>query len=103
MGYADIGDGLILIQEKSRGRDRQRIYYDILCAVLDQENQGDAKITRVQNAVNLPSDRFRDHLERMIRLGLVKRGNSLNSTAKGRQFVSEYKKILHILKRFGLD
>jgi len=89
--------------KKVRGRDRERIFYDILCAILIQESNGIARITRVQNAVNLPWDRFRNHLETMAELGLVKRSDSLKSTAKGREFVSEYKKVIRVLKRFGLD
>jgi predicted transcriptional regulator len=88
---------------RGRGRDKERIYYDILCSILDQESRGMARITRVQNSVNIPWDRFRDHLKSMVQLGLVKHGNSLSTTAKGREFVSEYKKVLHFLKRFGLE
>jgi predicted transcriptional regulator len=85
-----------------RGRERQRIFYDILCSILSQESRGTAKITRVQNEVNLPSDRLRNHLREMGDLGLVKYDSRLASTRKGRNFVSEYKKVLGVLKRFGL-
>ena len=68
------------------------------------ETSGDAaRITRVQNDVNLPSDRFRTHLDEMEKLGLIERGEGLTSTEKGRSFVSEYERIAEVLRRFGLD
>jgi predicted transcriptional regulator len=68
-----------------------------------EKSAGVAKITRVQNEVNLPSDRLRVHLEDMKALGLVEHGDSLACTVKGRSFVSEYEKVAEVLKRFGLD
>lgn len=61
------------------------------------------RITRVQNEVNLPSDRLRAHLEDMKTLELVEYGDRLASTEKGRTFVSEYEKVADVLKKFGLD
>jgi predicted transcriptional regulator len=61
------------------------------------------RITRVQNEVNLPSDRLRAHLEDMKTLELIEYGDHLASTEKGRTFVSEYQKVADILKKFGLD
>jgi predicted transcriptional regulator len=39
----------------------------------------------------------------MKALGLVKYGETLGCTEKGRNFVSEYEKVAEVLKRFGLD
>jgi len=91
-------------QKRSRPRYRPKIFYDILYSIIKQEASGDiARITRVQNEVNLPSDRFRTHLEDMEALGLIKHGEGLTSTEKGRAFVSEYEKVAEVLRRFGLD
>ena len=91
-------------QKRSRPRYRPKIFYDILCSIVKQEASGDiARITRVQNEVNLPSDRFRAHLEDMEELGLIKHGEGLTSTERGRAFVSEYEKVAEVLRRFGLD
>ncbi len=85
---------------KVRKRDRARIYCDILNSIIGQEGRdGVAKITRVQNEVNLPSDRVRIHLEELRQLGLI---DQLNSTEKGREFVSEYAAYERFLRRFGL-
>jgi predicted transcriptional regulator len=87
---------------KLRRRERTKIYYDILCSIIEQESETRAKITRVQNDVNLPSDRLRTHLREMSSLGLVDYGETLVSTEKGRAFVDEFKKVVEILRQFGL-
>ena len=91
-------------QQRSRPRYRPKIFYDILCSIVKQEASGGiAKITRVQNEVNLPSARFRAHLEDVEALGLVEHGEVLTSAEKGRDFVNEYEKVAEVLRRFGLD
>jgi predicted transcriptional regulator len=91
-------------QKRPRPRYRPEIFYDILCSIIKQEaSVRIAGITRVQNEVNLPSDRFRAHLEDMETLGLIEYGEGLTSTEKGRDFVSEYEKVAEVLRRFGLD
>lgn len=85
-----------------RRRERTKIFYDILCSIIQQESETGAKITRVQNDVNLPSDRLRAHLREMDSLGLVDYGESLASTEKGRAFAAEFKKVVDILHQFGL-
>src|SRR3990170_4267484 len=85
-----------------RRRERSRIFYDILQSIINQETEDVARITRVQNDVNLPSDRLREHLKEMNMLGLVKYGETLASTGKGRAFATEYGRIVSILQQFGL-
>lgn len=87
---------------KVHRRERAKIFYDILCSITKQESSGVAKITRVQNDVNLPSDRLRLHLREMNSLGLVGYGEKLVSTEKGRTFMLEYEKVVKILRQFGL-
>lgn len=89
---------------KGRRRERAKIFYDILSSIVRLEaDEGVAKITRVQNDVNLPSDRLRSHLKEMSSLGLVAYGAVLASTDKGKAFVSEYKRVVEILQQFGLS
>jgi hypothetical protein len=38
----------------------------------------------------------------MSELGLVEYGESLSSTEKGRAFVDEFKRVVEILRQFGL-
>jgi predicted transcriptional regulator len=93
------------VEKKSgrvRRRERAQIFYDILSSIIKQESAGGAKITRVQNDVNLPSDRLRLHLKEMSSLGLVEYGDTLASTEKGKAFLSEYEKVARILQQFGL-
>ena len=87
---------------KLRRRERAKIFYDILCSIIEQESETRAKITRVQNDVNLPSDRLRMHLREMNLLGLVDYGESLASTEKGRAFVAEFRRVVEVLQQFGL-
>jgi predicted transcriptional regulator len=90
--------------KRLRPRYRPKIFYDILCSIIGLEASGGiARITWVQNQVNLPSDRLRAHLEDMETLGLVEHGEGLTSTEKGRDFVNEYEKVAEVLRRFGLD
>ena len=87
---------------ETRRRNRERIYYDILCSVIGQEKKGYTRITRIQNETNLPSDRLRRHIHEMEELKLLKHDSALHSTPKGRAFASQYRRILEILKQFGL-
>ena len=87
---------------KEPRRERTRIFYDILNSIVNQEASGVAKITRVQNDVNLPSDRLRVRLKEMNALGLVEYEARLASTQKGRAFMVEYQKVVSILQQFGL-
>ena len=87
---------------KLHRRERARIFYDILSTIMELELEGAAKITRLQNDVNLPSDRLRVYLREMTGLGLVEYGETLRSTEKGRAFAREYKKVVDILQQFGL-
>ena len=90
-------------EERIRKRERARIFYDVLNAIVSQENMdGAARITPVQNEVNLPSDRLRIHLREMSRLRLIDYGKTLSSTKKGRHFLVEYRRIIATLEQFGL-
>ena len=88
--------------KKFRRRERSKIFFDILCSIIEEESEGRAKITRVQNDVNLPSDRLRLHLREMNSLGLVDYGETLASTEKGRAFLAEFRKVVEVLREFGL-
>ena len=89
---------------KARKRDKPHIFHDILASIIEQEREQDgvARITRVQNEVNLPSDRLRVHVKEMSDLGLIQYDKTLASTEKGRRFMVEYEKIVNTLQQFGL-
>ena len=89
---------------KAHKRDKPRIFHDILTSIIEQERErnGEARITRVQNEVNLPSDRLRVHVKEMSDLGLIQYGKTLASTEKGRAFVGEFRKVVEVLRQFGL-
>ena len=89
---------------RARKRDKPHIFHDILASIIEQEREEDgvARITRIQDEVNLPSDRLRIHVREMSDLGLIQYGKTLASTEKGRQFMAEYQKIVNTLQQFGL-
>ncbi|MGD0175554.1 MAG: winged helix-turn-helix domain-containing protein [Candidatus Bathyarchaeia archaeon] len=89
---------------RARKRDKPRIFHDILASIIEQERERDgaARITRIQDEVNLPSDRLRIHVREMSDLGLIQYGKTLTSTEKGRRFMAEYQKIVNTLQQFGL-
>jgi predicted transcriptional regulator len=91
-------------ERRARKRERARIFYDILTSIIRQETgEGRvARITRVQNEVNLPSDRLRDHLRQMHELGLIHYDKTLTSTEKGQRYLVEYRRIVATLEQFGL-
>ncbi len=83
-------------------RTRPLIYYDILLAIRDLRiRRGDAKITPVQNLVNIPSKRFRQFLHDMEKVGLL-RLDSLDLTTSGNHFLEEFTHFLSFLEKFGL-
>jgi predicted transcriptional regulator len=91
------------VRKRVRKREKSRIFYDILTSIIGQETRvGTARITRIQNEVNLPSDRLRIHIREMSELGFIDYGKTLSSTKKGRQFLVEYRRILATLGQFGL-
>jgi predicted transcriptional regulator len=85
-------------------RHRARLWYEILRSIMDEERtEFAAKITRVQNHVGLPSDRYRAHLLEMKDRGLIRYLDCLNSTEEGRTFVIEYEKLLRTLAQFNIE
>jgi predicted transcriptional regulator len=85
-------------------RHRARLWYEILNSIMSEEKtEVAAKITRVQNRVGLPSDRFRVHLQEMEEQGLIHHTNCLTSTEEGRNFAIEYEKLLRLLSKFKVD
>ena len=90
--------------KRAAQRDKVRLWYDILMAIIEEEKNGpSAKVTKVQNSVGLASDRFRVHVTALVERGLIRWDQSLNSTEEGRYFVTEYEKAQLRLKRFSLE
>jgi len=50
----------------------------------------------------VPFDRFKKYIKEVKMLDLIEDENTLRLTAKGKQFLDEYKSILEFLRRMGL-
>jgi predicted transcriptional regulator len=83
-------------------RDKMKIYHDILSTIQDEANRGTIVLTRIQQKTNVPFDRLKTYLTELRELGLIQGESSPKLTEKGKQFLSEYEKVLDFMKRMGL-
>jgi predicted transcriptional regulator len=86
-------------------RDRMKIYADILSVIADKEskkNRHEILLTHIQLMTHVPFDRLKTYISELEQLGLIRTGQSLEITEKGKQFLTEYEKILDFMKRMGL-
>ena len=88
--------------KKLARRDKTKIYNDILFTIQDEAKKGTIVLTRVQQKTNVPFDRLKAYLTELKELGLIQDESSLKLTEKGKQFLSEYEKVLDFMKRMGL-
>ena len=84
-------------------RDKLKIYGDILSALNFQKPTEKVVLTRIQVQVNVPFDRLKNYISELRELGLIQDETSLSLTEKGKQYLSEYRKILEFMKRMGLN
>ena len=83
-------------------RDRLKIYGDMLSALSVQPKSEKIVLTKIQNRVNVPFDRFKGYISELKELGLIQNETDLILTEKGKEYLSEYRKVLEFMKRMGL-
>jgi predicted transcriptional regulator len=83
-------------------RDRMKIYCDILSAVQSETDKGEIVLTHVQQRTNVPFDRLKTYMSELAALGLIDSRSSPKLTEKGKQYLTEYEKVLDFMKRMGL-
>ena len=89
-------------------RGRPEILGDILDAVQQEiEENGGARLTRVQARSNLSYDRLKEYVGMLVQGGLLSmnedEGNvELDITGKGLIFLINYKEMVGVLKTLGL-
>jgi len=83
-------------------RDKMKIYHDMLSTIRDEAKIGTIVLTRIQQKTNFPFDRLKTYLTELRELGLIQDDSSLKLTEKGKQYLSEYEKVLDFMKRMGL-
>lgn len=83
-------------------RDRLKIYGDLLSILNEEANKGKVVLTIVQMRLNVPFDRLKIYIIEIYNLGLIDGISSLKLTEKGKQYISEYKKILDFMEQMGI-
>ncbi len=83
-------------------RDKLKIYGDIL-TILNREARSEKIIlTRVQLKTNVPFDRLISYLTELEGLKLIQQEPKLILTEKGKQYLTEYQKVLEFMSRMGI-
>jgi predicted transcriptional regulator len=84
-------------------RDKLKIYGDLLSTLRSEASERERIVlTRVQMRINVPFDRLKSYITELKDLGFIEDETSLKLTQKGKQYLSEYEKILDFMKRMGL-
>ena len=84
-------------------RTKIRIYSDILEALFEKMSDDVVCPTRISQKTNMPYDRFSNYLDELVRVGMVsRRGNNLDVTEKGLEYIEWHRKMVDFLKRMGL-
>jgi predicted transcriptional regulator len=83
-------------------RDKLKIYGDLLSVLYSEENTEKIVLTRIQTRINVPFDRLKNYILELNDLGLIQDEKTLKLTEKGKQYLSEYEKVLEFMKRMGI-
>jgi predicted transcriptional regulator len=83
-------------------RDKLKIYGDLLSAINLQGKSEKIVLTKIQTQINVPFDRLKDYISELNTLELIQNEPNLILTEKGKQYLSEYSKILEFMKSMGL-
>jgi predicted transcriptional regulator len=88
--------------KKISRRDKLKIYGDLL-SILNDEGKTEKKVlTHIQIRINVPFDRLKNYLFELKELGLIQDEISLKLTEKGKQYLTEYDRVLEFMKRMGI-
>jgi predicted transcriptional regulator len=83
-------------------RDKLKIYGDLLSVLYSEANNEKIVLTRIQTRINVPFDRLKNYILELNDLGLIQDEKTLKLTEKGKQYLSEYEKVLEFMKRMGI-
>lgn len=90
------------MRKRSPRRDKFKLYGELLSIISQESDKEKLILSKLQNRLNVPYDRFKLYLSELKRLELVEDVVSLKLTEKEREFLCEYKRIRDFLKRIGL-
>jgi predicted transcriptional regulator len=82
-------------------RNRMEIYNDILSALKQELNYGEARPTRIQSKSNLAYDRLTRYLRELETQEMIT-NDPLVITQKGRDFLQDYDRIKGFLEEMGI-
>jgi predicted transcriptional regulator len=90
--------------KKLARRDRMRIYGDLL-SILKAEQKSDSKIVliKVQAKLHVSFDRLKRYLSDLEALDLIEDQISYKLTQKGKQYLTEYQKIVDFMESMGIS
>ncbi len=88
--------------KKIARRDRLKIYGDLLSILYAENKEEKIVLTRVQVQIKVPFDRLKNYISELNDLGLIQDEISLKLTEKGKQYLTEYGKVLDFMKRMGI-
>ena len=88
--------------KKMPRRDKLKIYGDILFSLNDSRHEK-IVLSHIQHKTNVPFDRLKIYLSELEDLGLIKQDPKLYLTDKGKQYLSDYEKVLEFMNRMGLS
>jgi len=88
--------------KKIARRDRMKIYGDLLSILYAETKEEKIVLTRIQVQIKVPFDRLKNYISELNDLGLIQDETSLKLTEKGKQYLTEYGKVLDFMKRMGI-
>jgi predicted transcriptional regulator len=88
--------------KKIARRDKMKIYGDLLAILHAERKKKKIVLTHLQLKLNVPYDRLKIYLTQLKELGLIQDETSPKLTAKGKQYIREYEKVLDFMKRMGI-
>ncbi|MCW4048092.1 MAG: winged helix-turn-helix domain-containing protein [Candidatus Bathyarchaeota archaeon] len=89
--------------KKIARRDKMKIYGDLLTILQYEINNEKIVLTRLQLKLNVPFDRLKQYLTELKDLDLIEDVTSPKLTEKGKEYISEYEKVLDFMRRMGLE
>jgi predicted transcriptional regulator len=83
-------------------RDKLKIYGDLLSIIFNEASSEKIILSRIQVKANVPFDRLKTYIAELEGLGLIQQTPRLRLTEKGKQYLTEYEKVLEFMNRMGL-
>jgi predicted transcriptional regulator len=87
---------------KIQRRDRMKIYCDLLFELYSVNRVEKIVLSHIQIKIDVPFDRLKTYITELSKLGLIEDEISLKLTAKGKQYLKEYNRVLEFMNRMGL-